>query len=115
VRGGVNVSGIREGTGQQWLATTGNVFTNSSLTTAAPSSMDFSADVGDSTAIDDTLPAGEESFHGNVHYFQRDGRFNAHNFFDLPNSSVPPFKYNFFARASGGRVGQQTYLRTPYR
>src|ERR1051326_8305013 len=33
LRGGVNVSGIREGAGQEWLATTGNVFTNSSLAT----------------------------------------------------------------------------------
>ncbi len=114
LRGGVNVSGIREGTGQEWLATTGNVFTNSSLATGVRSSVDFSAELGDSVAVDDALPAGEDAFHGNLHYFHRNDHFNAHNFFDLPDSAVPPFKYNFFGGDSGGRLREGTYLYTQY-
>jgi TonB dependent receptor-like, beta-barrel/Carboxypeptidase regulatory-like domain len=114
LRGGVNVYGIREGSGQQWVATTGNVFTSSSSSTTAATRSDFSANLGDTSAEDDALPAGENVFHGNLHYFNRNDLFNARNFFDLPDSPIPPFKYNFFGGDTGGRVGRDTYVYTQY-
>jgi len=114
LKGGVNVSNIAEGSSQRWVASSGNVFTSSSMATAVTGSSDFSADLGGSTAIDDALPAGEETFHGNFHYFHRNDRLNARNYFDLPSSPIPPFKYNFFGGDSGGRLKEGTYLYLQY-
>jgi len=44
LRGGVNVTGIAEGSGQQWIASSGSVFTSSSTATVVPETSDFSAD-----------------------------------------------------------------------
>src|SRR5438093_7019148 len=71
LRGGVNVTGIREGSGQQWLAASGSVFTSSSMSTSINGTSDFSADLGDTVAGNDSLPAGSSAFHGNLHYFHR--------------------------------------------
>src|SRR5437867_2746969 len=86
LRGGVNVTGIAEGSGQRWVAQSGNVFTSSSMATTVAETSDFSAELGDTAGGDDALPAGETTFHGNVHYFHRDDWLNARNFFDLPEA-----------------------------
>ncbi len=114
LKGGVNVSGIKEGSAQQWVAASGNVFTSSSMATGVGRNPDFSADLGDSTAADDALPAGGDTFHGNIHGFHRNDRLNAKNYFDLHDLPTPPFKYNFFGGDTGGRLGEATYLYTQY-
>lgn len=114
LRGGVNITGIREGSGQQWMAASGNVFTSSSMATSVTGTSDFSAELGDTTAADDALPAGDAAFHGNIYYFHRNDVFNARNFFDPPNQPIPPFKYHFYGGDSGGKVREGTYLYTQY-
>lgn len=112
-KGGVNVSGIKEGSGQQWIAASGNVFTSSSMAFVS-SSADFSADLGDSSVVDDALPTGSAAFHGNLHAFHRNERLNARNFFDLANAPTPPFKYNFFGGDMGGRLREGTFFYGQY-
>jgi hypothetical protein len=114
LRGGVNVSGIAEGSGQQWVAASGNVFTSSSVATSAVEAPDFSAELGDASAVDDTLPAGQDALHGDLHYFHRNDLFNARNFFDPPNQATPPFKYHYFGTRAGGRLKEQTYFHAQY-
>jgi outer membrane receptor protein involved in Fe transport len=114
LRGGVNVTGIREGSGQQWLATTGSVFTSSSISTSVAGTSDFSAELGDTNVHNDALPAGDSTFHGNVHYFVRNDVFNAKNFFDQPDAPIPPFKYHFFGADSGGMIHDGTYFYSQY-
>jgi hypothetical protein len=114
LRGGVNMTNIREGSGQQWLAASGNVFTSSSLSTSVAATSDFSAELGDITSSNDSLPAGDAAFHGNVHYFHRNDALNAKNFFDPANAPIPPFKYHFFGADSGGMIHDRTYLYSEY-
>jgi hypothetical protein len=114
LRGGVNITNIREGTGQQWLAASGNVFTSSSMSTTVAGTSDFSAELGDTGVNNDSLPAGESIFHGNVHYFHRNDALNAKNFFDPANAPIPPFKYNFFGANAGGKIRDGTYLYSEY-
>lgn len=114
LRGGVNVTGIAEGSGQQWVAASGSVFTSSSAATAVAERSDFSAELGDSGSVNDSLPAGDRTFHGNVHYFHRNDRFNARNFFDPPNEPIPPFKYHFFGTEAGGMAREGTYFYAQY-
>ncbi len=114
LRGGVNVTGIREGSGQQWLAASGSVFTSSSISTSVAETSDFSAELGDSSVHNDALPAGDVTFHGNVHYFGRNDLFNAKNFFDAPGAPIPPFKYHFFGADSGGMIRDGTYFYSQY-
>ena len=114
LRGGVNVTGIREGSGQQWLAASGSVFTSSSISTSVAGTSDFSAELGDTNAHNDALPAGDSTFHGNVHYFVRNDLFNAKNFFDQPDAPIPPFKYHFFGADSGGMIHDGTYFYSQY-
>src|SRR5207253_1502935 len=109
LRGGVNVTGIREGSGQRWVAQSSSVFTSSSTSTAVTETSDFSAELGDTTGADDALPAGDTTFHGNIHYFHRNDKFNARNFFDPPDSPIPPFKYHFFGGSGGGMLREGTY------
>src|SRR4030095_8141199 len=73
--GGVNVSGIAEGSGQQWVAASGSVFTSSSMATSVVETSDFSAELGDYTAADDALPVGGNIFHGGAFYFHRNDFF----------------------------------------
>src|SRR5262249_39119157 len=114
LRGGVNVTNIKEGAGQQWVASSGNVFTSSSASTSVAQTSDFSAELGDPAATNDALPAGGPTFHGNVHYFGRDDAFNAKNFFDDPKAPIPPFEYHFFGGDAGGVVRDGTYLYSEY-
>src|SRR5204862_5856308 len=95
-RGGINLTGIAEGQGQQWVAASGNVFTSSSLGTAVAENTDFSAELGDANAVEQVLPAGLDSLHGSLYGFHRNDALNARNFFDSPDSPIPPFKYYFF-------------------
>jgi hypothetical protein len=112
LRGGVNVTNINEG--WQWLAASGSVFTSSSMSTTVAGTSDFSAELGDTNAGNDSLPAGDAVFHGNVHYFHRNDALNAKNFFDPANGPIPPFKYHFFGTDSGGMIRQGTYLYAEY-
>ncbi len=114
LRGGVNVSGIAEGSGQQWVAASGNVFTSSSVAAATGEAPEFSAELGDATGIDDALPAGQDAFHGDLHYFLRNDQFNARNFFDPPDRPIPPFKYHFFGTDFGGRLRDGSYFHAQY-
>ena len=114
LRGGINVTGIREGSGQQWFAASGSVFTSSSMSTSVSETSDFSAELGDTSVRNDALPAGDATFHGNVYYFHRNDLFNAKNFFDPPDTPIPPFKYHFFGADSGGMVHDGTYLYLQY-
>ena len=114
LRGGVNVTGIAEGSGQRWVAQSGNVFTSSSMAATVVETSDFSAELGDTAGGDDALPAGETTFHGNVHYFHRDDWLNARNFFDLPEAPTPPFKYHFFGGDAGGQLHEGTYFYSQY-
>src|SRR5262249_45208518 len=75
---------------------------------------DFSAELGDTAVSDDSLPAGDVTFHGNVHYFHRNDAFNAKNFFDPANAPIPPFKYHFFGANAGGMIRDGTYLYSEY-
>jgi hypothetical protein len=114
LRGGVNVTGIREGSGQQWLAASGSVFTSSSISTSVAETSDFSAELGDTNVRNDALPAGDINFHGNIHYFGRNDLFNAKNYFDPPDAPIPPFKYHFFGADSGGMIHDGTYFYSQY-
>jgi hypothetical protein len=114
LRGGVNVTKIPEGSGQQWIAASGNVFTSSSMSTTVDATSDFSAELGDTAVSDDSLPAGDATFHGNVHYFHRNDGLNAKNFFDPATTPIPPFKYHFFGANAGGMVRDGTYLYSEY-
>jgi hypothetical protein len=113
-RGGVNLTGIAEGQGQQWVAASGNVFTSSSLGTSVVESTDFSAELGDANALEEILPAGQDSFHGTAYGFHRNDAFNARNFFDPPAAPIPPFKYYFFGGDAGGKAGSRTYFFGQY-
>jgi len=112
LRGGVNVTNVNEG--WQWLAASGNVFTSSSMSKTVAATSDFSAELGDTSAGDDSLPSGDAVFHGNVHYFHRNDALNAKNFFDPANAPIPPFKYHFFGTESGGMIRDGTYLYAEY-
>jgi hypothetical protein len=115
MRGGINVSNIREGSGQQWLAASGSVFTSSSISASVAETSDFSAALGDTAAVDDSLPAGGTAFHGNLFYFHRNDALNAKNFFDLSDAEIPPFKYHYFGGDLGGEIREGTYLHAEYR
>jgi hypothetical protein len=114
LRGGVNVTGIREGSAQQWMAAKGNVFTSSSMATSVTETSDFSAELGDTASVNDALPAGDAAFHGNMYYFHRNDFFNARNFFDPIDQPIPPFKYHFFGGDSGGQIREGTYFYAQY-
>ncbi len=117
LRGGVNVTNIKEGAGQQWVAASGNVFTSSSASTPIAQiaqTSDFSAELADPAGTNDSLPAGGPAFHGNMHYFGRNDALNAKNFFDPDNAPIPPFKYHFFGGDGGGMIRDGTYLYSEY-
>ena len=53
-------------------------------------------------------------FHGSAYYFHRNDIFNARNFFDPPESGIPPFKYHFFGTEAGGMPHDGTYVYSQY-
>ena len=111
LRGGVNVTNIREGSGQQWLAASGNVFTSSSIVHVGCRALRiFPLNSATPAVNNDSLPAGDPVFHGNVHYFHRNDALNAKNFFDPANAPIPPFKYHFFGANAGGMIRDGTYF-----
>jgi hypothetical protein len=113
-RGGVNVTNLREGSSQEWFAASGNVFTSSSMSTSVPHTADFSAELSDPNASNDSLPPGGPILHGNVHYFGRNDALDARNFFDPANMPIPPFKYHFFGGDAGGMIRDGTYFYSEY-
>jgi hypothetical protein len=116
LRGGVNVTGIAEGSGQQWVAASGNVFNSSSSSSksAGAGPWDFSAERAGSGQTEEVLPAGQAQLHGNAHYFGRNEMFNARNFFDPANAPIPPFKYHLFGGDLGGPIHKETYFYVQY-
>jgi TonB dependent receptor len=114
LRGGVNVTNIKEGASQEWFAASGNVFTSSSTSTSVTRTSDFSAELGDPNAPSDSLAPGGTAFHGDVHYFGRNDALNAKNFFDPANQPIPPFKYDFFGGNAGGMIRDGTYFYSEY-
>jgi hypothetical protein len=84
------------------------------MSTSISGTSDFSADLGDTVAGNDSLPAGNSAFHGNLHYFHRNDALNAKNFFDPANAPIPPFKYHFFGGNSGGIIRDGTYFYSEY-
>jgi hypothetical protein len=114
LRGGINVTGIAEGQGQQWIAASGNVFASSSVSTFVSRSSDFSAELADTGELDAALPAGQRAFHGSAYGFHRNDAFNARNYFDPPEFPIPPFKYNFFGGDASGTIRERTYYYAQY-
>jgi hypothetical protein len=113
LRGGINVTGIAEGQGQQWVAASGSVFTSSSIA-ATVDTTEFSAELGDAGPRAESLPAGQDSLHGSAYVFHRNDAINARNFFDPPDSPIPPFKYNFWGGDAGGRANEKTHYYAQY-
>jgi hypothetical protein len=114
LRGGINLTGIAEGKGQQWINASGNALTSSSLGTSVAENTDFSAERGDVHSVEEALPAGQDALHGSVYGFHRNNALNARNFFDPPRSSIPPFRYYFFGGDAGGKVRDGTYYYGQY-
>jgi hypothetical protein len=115
LRGGVNVTNIRDnGASQEWFAASGNVFNSSSMTTSVTHTSDFSAELSDPNSLNDSLTPGGAVFHGDVHYFGRNDALNARNFFDPANQPIPPFKYHFFGGNAGGMIRDGTYFYSEY-
>ena len=114
LRGGLNVSGIAEGSSQQWIAASGSVFASSASASALIDSSDFSAEFSTNVGIDDSLPTGGPGFNGNVYYFHRNDALNARNFFDAPDQPIPPFKYHFFGAQTGGQLREGTFAFARY-
>ena len=109
LRGGINVSGIAEGSSQQWIAASGNVFASSPSASVLIESFDFSADFVPYAGVDDSLPPGGTGFNGDLYYFHRNDALNARNYFDRPDEPVPPFKYHFFGAEAGGALRDETF------
>ncbi len=109
LRGGINVSGIAEGSSQQWIAASGNVFASSPGAAALIDSFEFSADFVPYAGVDDSLPPGGQRFNGDVYYFHRNEALNARNYFDRPNEPIPPFKYHYFGAEAGGALRDETF------
>ena len=59
--------------------------------------------------------SGTDTFHGAGFEYVRNNILNAHNFFDAPNSSVPPYKQNQFGANVGGPIHKgSTYFFGSY-
>ena len=114
LRGGINVSGIAEGSSQQWIAASGSVFASSTNAGFLVPMPELSAQFAASVGIDDSLPPGGSSIHGEAYYFHRNDVLNARNFFDPPDEPNPPFKYHFFGGDIGGPLGEGTFLMARY-
>ena len=51
-----------------------------------------------------TIKGGTNDLHGSVFEFLRNSKLDAKNYFDPPDSAIPPFKLNQFGAALGGPV-----------
>ncbi len=110
LRGGLNVSGIAEGSSQQWIAASGSVFASSPSATELIEPSRLSAQFPSNVGTDDSLPPGGSSFGGNAYYFHLNDALNARNYFDLPDEPIPPFKYHFFGFELGGPLTERTFV-----
>ncbi len=110
LRGGLNVSGIAEGSSQQWIAASGSVFASSPSATALIEPSRLSAEYTSNMGVDDSLPPGGSGFGGNAYYFHLNEALNARNYFDLPDEPIPPFKYHFFGFELGGPLAERTFV-----
>lgn len=114
LRGGINVSGIAEGSTQQWIATSGSVFASSPGMRRLIEGTDFRAEDDRESSLIDPMGPGPDRAHGGVYYFHRNDRFNARNFFDPPGEPIPPFKHHSFGAQLGGRPFESTYVNSRY-
>lgn len=65
----------------------------------------FGADIGKGGAVVNVvIKSGTNNFHGSAFEFIRNSYVDAKNFFDDPNSPIPPFKQNQFGAALGGPI-----------
>jgi len=65
----------------------------------------FGADIGKGGAVVNVvIRSGTNSFHGSAFEFLRNSAVDAKNFFDDPNSPIPPFKQNQFGGTLGGPI-----------
>ena len=54
--------------------------------------------------INMAIKSGTNQLHGTFFEFVRNSAFDAKNFFDNPNTRIPPFKLNQFGASSGGPI-----------
>ena len=65
----------------------------------------FGADIGKGGAVVNVVTkSGTNTFHGSAFEFLRNAAMDAKNFFDDPNSPIPPFKQNQFGGTIGGPI-----------
>ena len=65
----------------------------------------FGADIGKGGAVVNVvIKSGTNNFHGSAFEFLRNSYMDAKNFFDDPNSPIPPFKQNQFGGTLGGPI-----------
>src|SRR5271157_1530104 len=65
----------------------------------------FGADIGKGGAVVNVvIKSGTNNFHGSAFEFLRNSYMDAKNFFDDPNSPIPPFKQNQFGGTIGGPI-----------
>jgi hypothetical protein len=63
------------------------------------------ADIGRGGAVVNVvLKSGENKLHGSLFEFLRNSALDAKNYFDDPNSSIPPYKQNQFGGTIGGPI-----------
>ncbi len=75
----------------------------------------YAAEFGGKAAalINVATKTGSTKFHGNVFEFLRNEKLDAKNFFDDPNSPIPPFKQNQFGGTLGGPIAIPGLHRGP--
>lgn len=65
----------------------------------------FGADIGRGGAVVNiVLKSGTNNFHGGAFEFLRNSALDAKNYFDDPNSPIPPYKQNQFGVSLGGPI-----------
>ena len=65
----------------------------------------FGADIGRGGAVVNiVLKSGTNDFHGSLFEFLRNSSLDAKNYFDDPNSPIPPYKQNQFGGSFGGPI-----------
>jgi len=65
----------------------------------------FGADIGRGGAVVNiVLKSGSNNFHGSAFEFLRNSALDAKNYFDDPNSPIPPYKQNQFGASFGGPI-----------